>query len=61
MRWKKKDIIPRIYRISAKRNERIKELLHIESMFAPYRKIVLVKDLSRNMLKKEGVTIEKNC
>ena len=31
-----------ICRVSAKRNERKKELLHIESMFAPYGKIVLV-------------------
>ena len=35
-------MVPRICRVSAKRNERTKELLHIESMFAPYRKIVLV-------------------
>ena len=35
-------MVPRICRVSAKRNERTKELLHIESMFAPYRKIALV-------------------
>ena len=35
-------MVPKICRVSAKRNERTKELLHIESMFAPYRKIALV-------------------
>ena len=44
MRWVEgeKDMVPRICLVSAKRNERTKELLLIESMFAPYGKIVLV-------------------
>ena len=44
VRWVEveKDMVPRICRVSPKRNERTKELLHIESMFAPYRKIVSV-------------------
>ena len=35
-------MVPKICRVSAKRNEHTKDLLHIESMFESYRKIVLV-------------------
>ena len=39
-------MIPRICRVSGKRNERTKELLHIESMFAAYRKDSVNIDVS---------------
>ena len=43
-----------ICRISAKRNERTKELLHIESMFAPYKKIVLIKTYQKHVEERMG-------
>ena len=48
VRWVEveKVMVPRICRVSTQRNERTKELLHIESMFTPYGKHCAGIDLS---------------
>ena len=54
-------MVSRICRTSAKRNERTKELLHIERVCShPTERQCWYKPI-RNMLRKEWVTIEKNC
>ena len=47
-------MIPRICRVSTKRNERTKELVHIESMFAPYRMILLIETYQKHVEERMG-------
>ena len=47
-------MVPMICRVSAKRNERTKELLREESMFAPYQRIVLIKTYQKHIEERMG-------